>query len=288
MRVRRQLQLHDRGVLHLENDYGFVRSGSSEFFVESYSQYPNEATRTYFSFSLQGDPPCLIVLNTPANVSLFPPIDDYRETCVEFRVNRWIAVKKPGTHRRRLSSGIQRAIRDDQALYMQVVSNSEPDYGRLVLAVFQKNPGNSMDEIEVHVRHMRLADLRIFVCIASVVLALFVIALDGRICRGLWSRTTKEKEWIFSAYPVEKFGDIAREIGGIVNGADETAVARFTPSTSLEALACAVCQEKFGCHDRVCCVAECRHVYHATCLFRWIWANGKRCPLQDVDPAHPR
>ncbi|KAK7295109.1 hypothetical protein RJT34_18013 [Clitoria ternatea] len=62
--------------------------------------------------------------------------------------------------------------------------------------------------------------------------------------------------------PVAKFSDLAGD----------------SPSWS-PAAGCAVCLSEFSGEEEIRCMANCKHIFHRTCVDRWIDHDQKTCPL---------
>ncbi|CAK8542407.1 unnamed protein product [Lathyrus sativus] len=65
-----------------------------------------------------------------------------------------------------------------------------------------------------------------------------------------------------------------------------TLIREFLPVVSFRELAgdskpvgCAVCLEEFSDEEEIRCMANCRHIFHRTCVDRWIDHDQKTCPL---------
>ena len=48
---------------------------------------------------------------------------------------------------------------------------------------------------------------------------------------------------------------------------------------SSPAVGCAVCLNEFAGEEEIRCMANCRHMFHRTCVDRWIDHDQKTCPL---------
>ncbi|KAL5058556.1 hypothetical protein RYX36_030160 [Vicia faba] len=61
-------------------------------------------------------------------------------------------------------------------------------------------------------------------------------------------------------------------------------IRQFLPVVSyrdldLPAVACAVCLDEFTEEEEIRCMTNCKHIFHKTCVDRWIDHDQKTCPL---------
>ncbi|XP_004492772.1 brassinosteroid-responsive RING protein 1-like [Cicer arietinum] len=63
-------------------------------------------------------------------------------------------------------------------------------------------------------------------------------------------------------------------------------ICEFLPVVSFSKIAgdsppsgCAVCLNEFAGEEEIRCMANCRHIFHRTCVDRWIDHDQKLCPL---------
>lgn len=78
------------------------------------------------------------------------------------------------------------------------------------------------------------------------------------------------------------FGDYSSESSGINN----IPMDEMLPATKFEEMkrvnppeSCRICQDDFDGGDEVRCLRNCVHVFHKTCIDRWIQDDKMTCPL---------
>ncbi|XP_010419563.1 PREDICTED: E3 ubiquitin-protein ligase RHA1B-like [Camelina sativa] len=74
----------------------------------------------------------------------------------------------------------------------------------------------------------------------------------------------------------------------ISSGTNKIPIDDMLPATTFEEMSsrvnpppesCRICQEEFDCGEEVRCLRNCVHVYHKTCIDRWIQDDKMTCPL---------
>ncbi|CAA0392733.1 putative chromatin regulator PHD family [Arabidopsis thaliana] len=89
---------------------------------------------------------------------------------------------------------------------------------------------------------------------------------------------------------VRSFLDIRRLFGSASSGStitDKIPMDDMLPATKFEDISsrvnppesCRICQDEFDGGDEVRCLRNCVHVYHKTCIDRWIQDDKMTCPL---------
>eukprot|EP00914_Ancora_sagittata_P001969 GHVO01004508.1.p1 GENE.GHVO01004508.1~~GHVO01004508.1.p1 ORF type:complete len:243 (+),score=54.30 GHVO01004508.1:236-964(+) len=167
---------------------------------------------------------------------------------------------------------------------MSIRVDMDAPYTRLALAFFLPN-GDPMYDVEVHVTEFRRQPMTVIVCILVTVIAIGALSLDNRILKLLSLVLPSERRlWIQEEYPTHTFQDINRNVEAvrIVSTHPKTVseVVEMIPSLDTAGvLHCALCMRQFKGTDRVRFGGTCDyHLFHSTCVYRWIWSNGKRCP----------
>ncbi|GER30338.1 RING/U-box superfamily protein [Striga asiatica] len=81
------------------------------------------------------------------------------------------------------------------------------------------------------------------------------------------------------AYPAldESGSDIRSVTAALIREA--LPVVRFSDLAEGAAESCAVCLYEFGGEDEIRRLANCRHIFHRSCLDRWVDHDQKTCPL---------
>eukprot|EP00914_Ancora_sagittata_P001966 GHVO01004504.1.p1 GENE.GHVO01004504.1~~GHVO01004504.1.p1 ORF type:complete len:300 (+),score=59.79 GHVO01004504.1:31-930(+) len=273
---------HNRGLT--------VSTGSMFGYI---SAHPDERSSILVNFEYQDDiPPCISILISRTGIASLPPYEDLWDTCIPLRSTFF---KYDGE----VTDGIEgveilSSFGQGPAPFaetggvdlrrMSIRVDMDAPYTRLALAFFLPN-GDPMYDVEVHVTEFRRQPMTVIVCILVTVIAIGALSLDNRILKLLSLVLPSERRlWIQEEYPTHTFQDINRNVEAvrIVSTHPKTVseVVEMIPSLDTAGvLHCALCMRQFKGTDRVRFGGTCDyHLFHSTCVYRWIWSNGKRCP----------
>ncbi|KAL1213591.1 Brassinosteroid-responsive RING protein 1 [Cardamine amara subsp. amara] len=82
------------------------------------------------------------------------------------------------------------------------------------------------------------------------------------------------------------FGLYSSESSGSIAGTNKIPMDDMLPAINFEEISpvnppesCRICQDEFNGGDEVRCLKNCVHVFHKTCIDRWIQDDKMTCPL---------